>query len=276
MSHYSHFKAVTLILLLSFIMCLSGCVIGTPEEPYFEDRTTGWRPNLTLKAVFNIDDLDAEDSDLWAELIDFIPFTYSESVTDKNFGKAADEAMAANLGSSFTEIGKAHKTVVYENAIGFINSNAAVVFDPNTGRLKFCADLTKTDALKEQNGNLLLSVNAAELTSAQLEEIQNAAGWEDASQKVDLTDVTLPLTAQGAYDLSVAMDVRSWNGSSRLASTGGAFRVYWSDTSGAFFVVTNTYIQAFEASTGKLLLMHSYGKIRSNEYPYGKDDSVIE
>lgn len=269
-------KAITVVILFLIVTSLCGCVLGRAGEPYLDDRTEGWDPLLTLCVDFTLDRLDAETSELWHEIIDFKAYTYPDKLTKDNFSKAADEAMKINLGDSFSEIGKAHEVVDLRNVYGFINNDAIVVFDSGTGRLKFCADLTNNSALKEQFGNLLLSVNAADLTASQLAEIQKVSGYDDAPSRVDLKNISLPLTAQGAYELSVNMDVKTWHGSSRLAATGGAFRIYYSAASDAFFVVTNTYIQALEKSTGELLLMHSYGKVslKLNEYPYGRDDSL--
>ncbi len=267
-------KTVILVMLVSLTFGLCGCVIGYIEEPYLDDRTEGWNPQLIINVDFLLDELDAEASVLWKAILDFKPYTYPEKVSVENFDKAADEAIKLNLNKPYSETCKDSEIVDYGNVVGIINDSVVVVFASSTGRLKFCADITNHSELSRHLEYLQFTANAASLTADELAEIQRASGFENAPSRVDLKAVSLPLTAQGAYDLSVNMDVKSWHGSSRLAATGGPFRVYYSNVSDAFFVVTNTYIQAFEASTGELLLMHSYGEVRLNEHPYGRDDSL--
>ena len=271
MNHNLCIKTVFCFLLLSLIVLLCGCVIGFTEEPYLDDRTEGWMPRIVLNVDFNLQDLDFEASELWPAILDFKPYTHPESVTDKNFSKAADEAVKLNLGSGFDENWKNCKPITRESVIGFINEDAAVVFDSDSGRLMFCAALKEQPALsKHLTEYLRLTVDAASLTANQLSEIHRVSGFLKADSKVKLEEVTLPLSAQGAFDLSVDMNVKSWGGTTPLAGTGGAFRVYYSENSNAMFVVTNTYVQAFDVETGKLLLMSSMGgKTRD-----GADESI--
>ena len=83
------------------------------------------------------------------------------------------------------------------------------------------------------------------------------------------TKSLLPLTAEGAYKRSV--DTRDlWPPSTKIGgATGGAFKVYYSENSNAMFVVANTYIQAFDVETGKLLFMDHY-----SDKEAGTDESV--
>lgn len=119
-------------------------------------------------------------------------------------------------------------------------------------------------------------VNAALLSADELREIQITADCMEipAYAEPDLSSVVLPLTAQGAFDISVGMNVKKWYGTTPLAMTQGPFCVYYSEVSNALFVVTNTYIQAFDKETGELLMMHRYGKGSWNRDVWGKDQSI--
>lgn len=57
-----------------------GCVIGYVEDPYLDDRTEGWDPQLKINVDILLDDLYTEASDLWKRTLDFNPYTYTEAV----------------------------------------------------------------------------------------------------------------------------------------------------------------------------------------------------
>ena len=267
-----------IMVLLTAIVFFGGCVFSKPAAPYLEDRTVGWKPELLVTLYYNEYELDADGSSLWQSVIDFKPFTYSEELTAESFPFAAEEALKLNLGEGFSGLNNNYDLYDSQNTMGFISKELAVLFETDTGRLMFCANIASNSSLSIDNvGNLMLTVDVAGLTASQLDEINQKSNYRDYGSRVHLEEATLPLTAKGAYDLSVGMDLVHTGGSPRLNCTGGAFRVYYSDVSDAFFVVTNTYIQAFDVSTGKLLMMNSYGSVgHGKEYYYGKDNSTNE
>ena len=266
-----------ILVLLAMIVFTGGCVCSKPAAPYLEDRTVGWKPELLVTLYYNEYELDANGSSLWQSVIDFKPFVFSGQLTAESFPLAAEEAMKLNFGEDFFGLNINYELYNLLNTIGFITEEAAVLFETDTGRLMFCANIESNSALSIDNvGNLMLTVDAAGLTASQLDEINQKSNYRDYGSRVHLEEATLPLTAKGAYDLSVGMDLVHTGGSPRLSITGGAFLVYYSDVSDAFFVVTNTYIQAFDVSTGKLLMMNSYGSVGADEYPYGRDNSIME
>lgn len=270
-----HFLKLFTALILLAAMMLSGCFTRCTPDPYLVDRTEGWEPVLTLKVDFSFGNVDANSSALWDEFLDFKPYSAHEYLTEENFWPAAQEAMRLNLGDPHEELRGNTEVINEGGAIGFVTDRFAVVFDRPSGKLLFCADFEKTDCLSRHNSDgVQLTVNAAALDPAQLEEIHKVSGFEFASSELEIKDVSLPLTAQGAFDLSVSMDVKSWGGSTPLASTGGAFYVYYSEVSNAMFVVANTYIQAFDVASGKLLMMSSYGTSGGKvKRPWGEDNS---
>jgi|GEM_PF-3070754 len=275
-------RTIIASLLFTLIM-LTGCVIGKSEEPYLEDRTQGWKPKLTYYAEFPLWKLEAEDSELWTDIIDFKPFTFAEKLTKENFSNAAEEALRLNFGEAYNDIGGSYELVEVDNTMGFITDDYVVVFDTETGKLKFCADIEHTDVLKKQLDSLRLTIDLAELSAAELREIDDACGMIEGPpyptnvigvlKRPEVGDTPLPLAAEGAYALSVGMDVKSWGGSTPLAATGGAFKVYSGEASNTLFVVTNTYVQAFDVESGELILMCRYFSGGLGIRADGKDES---
>ncbi|MBR3297790.1 MAG: hypothetical protein IKI64_01155 [Clostridia bacterium] len=271
-------KSIWLAMIIPFILASAGCVFGRTEAPYLDDRTEGWQPRLTLKTEFGPDELDAEASELWKNIIHFIPYSFGGEVSKDNVIVAASEAIKLNLDEAYAAIGTEYELIekndsFSKNTIGILTDSTLVLFAADTGRLKFCADLKDRSALKmNSDGALLLTIDAAQLSSSALRELQKHSSFNDPVVKPSTCGVTLPLTAQGAFDISLGMDVKSWNGSSRLAATGGAFKVYRSEASNALFVATNTYIQAFDVDTGEMLLMLPYETIGNCRY--GHDEST--
>lgn len=267
------FKSLRLAMIMLVIASSIGCVFGRTEAPHFDDRTVGWLPKLKLTVEFGLEELDAENSELWRGNIPFTPYSFDKKLSEDNIMDAATEAIKLNLGEAHSAVGAEYELIEKDasfagNTIGVLTDSILVLFASNTGRLKFCADLNDQVDLKMKSKEALqLTVDLAGLSSSALCELQALSSFNEPVVKPSIGDIKLPLTAQGAFDISVGMDVGSWNGSSRLAATGGAFRVYTSEASNALFVVTNTYVQAFDAETGKLLMMSNYGG------GYGMDES---
>lgn len=270
------------IIIISMLLALligAGCVIGASEESYLDDRTEGWTPKLMLKVKFQPEYIDANSSLFWSDLIDFKAYTFPNELTEETLPQAAEEALRLNYGESFAGIGKKYEILESfrpnsaNNVIYLISKEAVAVFEKNTGKLLFCADFRLSGSLSKSISQVELEVDLVSLNSDMLNEIQRAGDCMNANIMPDIMSVTLPLDAQGAYDLSIGMNVKSWNGTTRLAATGGRFAVYFAPKSNAFFVVTNTYIQAFDRDSGSLLLMHSYGTGTWGIHYWGQDES---
>ncbi len=270
--------AVRLLAVLAFAAAIMGCVCGKDREPYLDDRTEGWQPRLTLKVKFWPDELDAEASELWSNMIRFVPYSFGGEVSNDNIMAAAAEAIKLNLGEDYAAIDTGYELIeknasFSKNTIGVLTDSILVLFASSTGRLKFCANLKDLPMMKmNSEGALLFSLDAAQLSASELCELQKRSSFNDLVVKPSLAGIALPLTAQGAFAVSLGMDVKSWNGSSRLAATGGAFKVYRSERSNALFVVTNTYIQAFDIATGKMLLMSPFDTKANGRF--GCDEST--
>lgn len=78
---------------------------------------------------------------------------------------------------------------------------------------------------------------------------------------LDATGAELPLDAQGAYDLAAKMINEGVyiSGSHQLTITGGALYVYYCEKSDAFFIVSNTCVQAIAREDGQQLLLMELG-----------------
>lgn len=154
--------------------------------------------------------------------------------------------------------------------------DAVKVLDPNASVFwsKYI-DLGKFDTrnLNDYPESINVTADLALMTADELSEIQQTADCIKPLDyyKPDTSGITLPLTAQGAFELSLRMKVNEWNGTTRFAATQGPFYVYYSKASNALFVVTNTYVQAFDVETGALLLMHSYGEGSLKRKLWGDD-----
>lgn len=271
-----HFLKLFTALILLAAMMLSGCFTRCTPDPYLVDRTEGWEPVLTLKVDFGFGKVYAGASPLCDEFLDFKPYSAHEYLTEENFWPAAQEAMRLNLGDPHEELRGNTEVINEGGAIGFVTDRFAVVFDRPSGKLLFCADFEKTECLSRHNSDgVQLTVNAASLTADQLSELMRISNYYDIASELNLKGVELPLTAQGAFELSVGMDVKHWHGNGhRFYTTGGAFYVYYSEVSNAMFVVANTYIQAFDVASGKLLMMSSYGTSGGKvKRPWGEDNS---
>lgn len=256
MKKYTH-CIIGIWIIATLALALTGCACTKASDPYLVDRTEGWQANTTLVLSYKPSDLDAEYSKVWNELLNFVPYSFQGELSQQTFQQAAIEAIRLNFGESAANtIGNHDVNVKSEKGTGIkevlysLSDEYIIVFDANTGRLKFCADLRNSEMLNSYSGSdfdvLLLSINIASLSPAALKELQGSADCIDFSSvdypEPDANSLSLPLTAKGAYDLSVGMDVKHWHGSShRFSATGGAFAVYRSLDGESLIVITNTY-----------------------------------
>ena len=129
----------------------------------------------------------------------------------------------------------------------------------------------RLDVLCSQDDNGKLYVNVAQLTR---EEIKSDF---PVNQMLKAEADEYPITAQDAYE--AALRVKDMHGQGHMNSTaGGAFKVYYSEKTDAFFVTTDVFILGFARENGSCILYEMFGKHSGKgcfeSIVYGTDYSV--
>lgn len=272
--------AVVLIVPLLF----AGCVIGKGIDPYLVDRTEGWEPKVMPISSVLIYDIDENDSALWRYLTGFTPFVFENGVSKENLSAAMDAAYRLNYGTDAGVIGSEIKVYETESSLGKkvivgMTDSVVTVFNQETGALNACIDFRRNECISYYTEtNVRVTANIADLDKGQLKEFGRdpfeAYDLDDLPIAPDISGAELPLNAKEVFDISVGMNVKKWYGSSWIASTGGAFTVYYAEKSDCLILCTNTYVQAFDRETGELLMMHNFGGTLGHSGMNGTDESV--
>lgn len=249
------FSFITIVAAYLILSALVGCECSWSEDPYLEDRTEGWEPAIMVNVPFRFDQLDAESGELWNDIIEFKPYCYGQRITNANFWKAVAEVLKLYLVDAHREFTIPNKPESRDGKTGFINNDFAIVFEDETGRLVFFADIKNNPQLTYKDSKLILTIDVAKLNATQLAELHSIHDARIVEKPFHprVLGISLPLTAEGAYEISLNMGVKKWK---YLGRTGGAFKVYSSERSNTMLVVANTYVQAFDINSGKMIMMY--------------------
>lgn len=261
-------KKIGVMLMLALMMCgATSCILGEAKPPYMVDRSEGWEFSFPVTAATSMETLSSKDGfDVWRELLVAQPVEPFGRVEETQVEKFAEKALRTVFGEAYLDAGGKHSIIKEEledDVWLYRNGSVIVVLHKVTGEVWACIDTRLQPQFTIARGfQIEYDCNLEDLNREELLDFYSIGSSLPRERfALDATGAELPLDAQGAYDLAAKMINEGVyiSGSHPLTITGGALYVYYCEKSDAFFIVSNTCVQAIAREDGQQLLLMELG-----------------